>query len=181
MIYGITTRLPQTPVQEISIKYMRVGLAWRLKIILQFFSAYPASVLSSHEKKDRTEETFADNQDQTYLDARRWQVKMCWRFKEHKPVILESPTTGQGSPNLLLQHCNLMTPPVTWNRGTLTRHFELLKEVEASEFLDIDGGADDDGQLMTWLLSPGLIYTLLTLTSPNDTAYLTKLTSYYLS
>ena len=36
---------------------------------------------------------------------------------------------------------------------------------------DNDGGADDDGQLMSCLLRPGLIYTLLTLTSANDPAY----------
>ena len=69
--------------------------------------------------------------------------------------------------------------------------------MEASECLDNDGGADDDdgdeddggpdndggaddvGQLMTCLLSQGLIYSLLTLTSPNDPAYLTTLTSNY--
>ena len=46
--------------------------------------------------------------------------------------------------------------------------------------IDNDGGADDDDvKLMSCLLRPGLIYTLLTLTSPNDPAYLPNLTFNY--
>ena len=69
----------------------------------KFFSVYPASVESSHDEKNRTDETSADNQDLTYFDApRRFSILICWRFKEHRPVILESTTTDKSSSNLLL-------------------------------------------------------------------------------
>ena len=80
-----------------------ISTARKYNILLYNISVYPASVESSHDEKNRTDETSADNQDLTYFDAhRRFSILICWRFKEHRPVILESTTTDKSSSNLLL-------------------------------------------------------------------------------